>query len=104
MLTSAKSCRVVVLTSSCLSATLFFFNIWLMNLGNCQNGSAEYFGVLHAGGTLSATVKTLYSFMDRADNNSGSQGSEGKIVVLLQRWLIRQKCLRVMKGNNNSLQ
>ena len=81
-----------------------FFNIWLMNLGNCQNGSAEYFGVLHAGGTLSATVKTLYSFMDRADNNSGSPGSEGKIVVLLQRWLIRQKCLRVMKGNNNSLQ
>ena len=74
-----------------------------MNLGNCQNGSAEYFGILHAGGTLSATVKTLYSFMDRADNNNGSEGSEGKILVLLQ-LLIRQKCLRVMKGNNNSLQ
>ena len=63
--------------------------------------------LVHGCTTLSCsspTVKTLYSFMDRADNNSGSQGSEGKIVVLLQRWLIRQKCLRVMKGNNNSLQ
>ena len=61
--------------ASCLSASIFF-NIWLMNLG--KTVKMALLNILVHGTLSSSTVKTLYSFMDRADNNNGSEGSEGK--------------------------